>query len=107
MNYFLNPDKELQAYIYQQISELEPFLLPNTQVKVLVQNEKPEKSVKLSVSVVGGTIEAVAADHDIYKAISDAKKVLLYQIDEINNEIDSNERDMKLKSLMYGSHQLH
>ncbi len=106
MNY-VSPDKELQAYIYQQISELEPFLLPNTQVNVLVQNEKKAKSVKLSVSVPAGTLEAEAADKNIYKAIRDAKQVLLFQIDEINNETDSVERDLKVRTYMNGSHQLH
>ncbi len=109
MNY-TNQDKELQAYIYQQIAELEPFLMPNTHVNVLVQNENKddkEKSVKLTISVPAGVIEAEAADQDIYKAISDAKKVLLFQIDEINSETDSAEREIKVRNFMYGSHRLH
>ncbi len=104
---YTNPDKELQAYIYQQVSELEPFLVPNTQVNVLVQNETKEKSVRLSANVPEGVIEAEAAGEDLYAAISDAKKVLLYQIDEINNATDSIERDMKVRNATNGSQWLH
>ncbi len=104
---YTNPDKELQAYIYQQVSELEPFLVPNTQVNVLVQNEKKEKTVKLSANIPEGVIEAEAASEDLYEAISDAKKVLLFQIDEINNETDSLERDIKVRSFMNKSQWLH
>ena len=104
---YTNPDKELQAYIYQQVSELEPFLVPNTQVNVLVQNETKEKSVRLSANVPEGVIEAEAAGEDLYEVISDAKKVLLYQIDEINNATDSIERDMKVRNFTNGSQWLH
>ena len=104
---YTNPDKELQAYIYQQVSELEPYLVPNTQVNVLVQNEEKEKTVKLSANVPEGVIEAEAAGSDLYQAISDAKKVLLFQIDEINNSTDSMERDIKVRSFMNGSQWLH
>ena len=101
------PDKELQAYIHQQISELEPYLLPNTFVNVLVHGEKKQKSVKFSASIAQGTIEAEVADTDIYKAVSDAKKVLLFQIDEITNEVESIEREQKLFALTHGLHHIH
>ncbi len=104
---YVNPDKELQAYIYQQVSELEPYLVPNTQVNVLVQNEAKEKSVRLSANVPEGVIEAEAASENLYEAISDAKKVLLYQIDEINNATDSLERDLKVRNFMTQSQWLH
>ena len=101
------PDKELQAYIYQQISEIEPFLIPNTQVAVVLQNEKKAKSVKLVASVPAGKIEVEAEHTDMYAAISEAKKFMLFQIDEINNSEDSLERDMKVRDFMHGHHQLH
>jgi ribosome-associated translation inhibitor RaiA len=118
-------DKELQAYIYQQVSEIEPYLVPNTQVAVLVQSieekakstdemaakkvkvAQPKILVKLVASIAAGEIEAEGIDNDVYQAISNAKNYLIYQIEAINNSEDSEERDTKVRNLINGNYSVH
>ena len=118
-------DKELQAYIYQQVSEIEPYLVPNTQVAVLVQSiEEKAKSadevaakklkatppkilVKLVASIAAGKIEAEGIDVDVYQAISNAKNYLMFQIEAISNSEDSEERDTKVRNLINGNFLIH
>lgn len=118
-------DRELQAYIYQQVSEIEPYLVPNTQVAVVVQSVEeaakpadevaaqktkpatPKILVKLVASIAAGKIEAEGIDNDIYQAISNAKTYLLYQIEAISNSEDSEERDMKVRNLINGNYLIH
>lgn len=152
--------KELQAHIYQQLFELESYLIPNTQVSVTVQEYrdpseikksletainkssssgievldakdskslKPSKNkkltqkvkkiklpkdihsekihflVKLQILTANGPFDSEAMHEDIFKAVTDAKDILLYQLQFIREATEDNKAREKYIRDLQGS----
>lgn len=107
---------EVKAFIYQIITEFEPYVTPETLVMVLaknplhvfeeVQENNPEltkselkKWHRISISLKEGEskIEAEAVSGDIYNAITLAKNKLLKHLAELHdNVISQQERTAEL-----------
>lgn len=85
---------ELRAYLYQQLSEFQPFFLPDSNVGVTVSIEDAESAepiyvVQMVITGGGTFVEAVARHTDVYQAASTAKRDLLNHLYEIQNHLAS------------------
>jgi ribosome-associated translation inhibitor RaiA len=118
---------EVKSYIYQQISEFELFVTPETIVSVLAKDPlklalqletdgvdiKPQelsKMFRISMCLQEGDsqIQEEALDKNIFAAIRKAKEKLLARLNEIQDEVMSNqERAVQINSVLSQSHILH
>lgn len=110
----LENDREFKAHVYQQLVDLQPFLAPDSQVAVLVQqesdSEKPKKSeytLTLVTTMGDYKLEAEGRDSDLYTALGIAKRKMLDQLEEWVNTSDSDERDAQIEAYLDGSHTIH
>ncbi|HPI39193.1 MAG TPA: ribosome-associated translation inhibitor RaiA [Pseudobdellovibrionaceae bacterium] len=89
----INADPELRSYIYQQLSELDPFVTPTTQILVLSKEPKNKSQHRLSIvmSENGTQIQAEATHKDIYHCVRQAKQKLFKQLVAIQDEVISNQ----------------
>jgi len=98
-------DPEVKAHIYQQLAEFEPYLLPESQMAVLVQKmgTKGENGfvVTLVISSEGGKVEGVGNGDNVYDAATQAKKAALLEFEQIQNAvISSGERELEINAIM-------
>lgn len=107
-------DREFKAHIYQQLIDLQPFLSPDSQVAVLVQQEQddvdehPVYALTLAASFGDYRLESEGRDADLYEAFSIAKRKMLQQLEEwYNAAVDTSERDAQINSLIEGGQTLH
>jgi hypothetical protein len=110
----IESDREFKAHIYQQLVDLQPFLSPDSQIAVLVQQddeeEQEDKGIGLTLVATFGDyrLEAEGRDENAYKAFGIAKQKMLDQIDEYcNAAIDSSDRDEEIQNLMSGAGTIH
>lgn len=115
MSTLLNPtievieqNPEVKSYIYQQISEFEPFVTPQTVVAVVARDPRKlalqyetdgiefnrkelKKLYRIAIVLKEGdtSVEAEGVDKDIFGAIRIAKENLLKQLIEIQDSIVS------------------
>ena len=85
-------DPDLKTYFYQQIIELEPFFLPDSNIGVVVEKEgNLENSVHYFVTMVltgGGTyVTSTAKSKSIYKAAFKAKNDILKHLYTLERKI--------------------
>jgi hypothetical protein len=119
-----NVSAEVKSYIYQAISELEPFTTPETTVSVIARDPlklisrfeadglefdqtklKTMYRIAISLSEDGGKIEEEGLAEDIYVAIRMAKEKLLKSLQEIQDQIISNtERKIQINEAVGGGH---
>ena len=111
-------DPELKAYIYQHLMDIQPYLLANAQVAVLVQraedelsqseNDEPDHVVTLVATLNEGRMEAEGQDADIYEAFNKAKEAMIHQLAEIQNSMmDPAEREVEVRAALNGTYTLH
>lgn len=111
-------DPELKAYIYQHLMDIQPYLLANAQVAVLVQkaegdvseaeNDEPDYLVTLVATLNEGRMEAEGQHGDIYEAFNKAKEVMIHQLAEIQNSLmDPAEREVEVRAALNGTYTLH
>ena len=93
---YLENHPEIRAYIYQQLNDLAPFMLPETQTGIMIHKVKEEKTseqpgyvVKVFLQTGESQIAAHGEQDDLYEAIADAKTKLLSQMLEIQDEVVS------------------
>lgn len=115
MTTLLNPtiqlieqNPEVKSFIYQQISEFEPFVTPQTIVAVLARDPKKlaiqyetdgkeftreglKKLYRIAIVLneSGATVEAEGVHEDIFEAIKAAKDNLLRKLVEIQDSVVS------------------
>ncbi len=99
---------EVKSYIYQQISEFEPYITPETVVEVVskdptkltLQYETEGKDfdlddlrshfrISISLNEGGAKINAEGVDKDIFAAIRAAKNMLLKKLQAIQDNVVS------------------
>lgn len=111
-------DAELKAHIYQHLMDLQPYLLANAQVAVLVQraegessqteNDEPDFLVTLVATLNEGRMEAEGEDADIYEAFNKAKLTMIQQLAEVQNSMmDPAEREVEVRAALDGTYTLH
>jgi hypothetical protein len=105
-----NVDPEVKSYIYQAISEFEPYCTPNTQVAVIAKDPLKlishfeatgeeydrtdlRKMYRISIALTeeGTKLEEEGLNENIYEAIREAKEKLLKVLVEIQDNIISNQ----------------
>ena len=87
---------EDRAYVYQQLRDFIPFLLPDSEVKISVSEEDSEEesvTVVLILTGDGSFVESEAKGNDFYTALSKAKKTLLDHLQSIQQHLLSEESD--------------
>ena len=101
-------NRELNAYIYQQLLEVQPFLSPNTQIAVTVQQKKSEFAVTLAAKIATGILKVIGSDDDVYHAVRIAKAQMIDYLAELQDAFtDSHERESQITAMMNGSQNLH
>jgi ribosome-associated translation inhibitor RaiA len=115
---------EVKSYIYQSISEFEPFTTPETTVSVIARDPlklisrfeadgvdfdhtklKTMYRIAISLSEDGSKIEEEGLDEDVYVAIRIAKEKLLKALTEIQDQVISNtERKIQINTAIGGGH---
>ncbi len=110
-------DPELKAYIYQHLMDIQPYLLANAQVAVLVtraddesqiENDGQDYLVTLVATLNEGRMEAEGQHEDIYEAFNKAKVTMIHQLAEIQNSmIDPAEREVEVRAALDGTYTLH
>lgn len=80
--------RELRSHIYQQIQDLSPFFLPDSEVFVQVDQKLNESffSVNLKLTGAGAALEVSAESEDVYKAVVEAKEALLSHLYALQSE---------------------
>lgn len=109
-----NVPAELQAFIYQQIAEFKPFLLPDSSVQFVLtqeEGEAPDQSVfavRIVLTGEGTFVEAVGRASDIFEATANAKNDLLDHLYAIQNlMINSQAREEQIDLLARGPITIH
>lgn len=113
----LETSPEVRAYVYQRLQEFEPYLLPNTQTGVVIEQIVSENEagagtvnefrVHLSLNTEGGKLVAQGQAKDVYAAIAESTRQLMAQISMIHNAVvSSRERDLEIQQ-MYKHPYLH
>lgn len=116
-----NVGPEIKSYIYQSLTEFEPYTTPSTVVSVIAKNplrllkggetdhlpdrEKLKTMYRISISLAedGTKIEAEGLHEDIYSAIKIAKDNVLRQLEEMYDKVVSaKERQMQIHSAING-----
>jgi ribosome-associated translation inhibitor RaiA len=111
-------DPELKAYIYQHLMDIQPYLLANAQVAVLVQRAEADVTqsesdeldyvVTLVATLNEGRMEAEGQNADIYEAFNKAKDVMIHQLAEVQNSMmDPAEREVEVRAALDGTYTLH
>ncbi len=120
-------DRELKAYIYQQLVELQPYLLADSQMAVTVQQVASENGgtaaerdprgepppagdylVQLTMTVEDGKLTAEGQGESVYEAFGEAKNVMVNQLSQLQNAvIDQADRDQEIESYLDGSRTIH
>lgn len=104
----IEQNPEVKAFIYQQLSEFEPFLTPETIVSVVAKDPlklalqyetegkefdkrkmKKQHRIAIVLNNSGTTVEGEGVHKDIYQAIKLAKVSLLKHLQEIQDTVIS------------------
>jgi len=122
-----NIGPEIKSYIYQILSEFEPFTSPQTTVAVIAKDpmhlfgdetvvqewdsaEMLKRMYRISIALQedGSKLEAEGLDTDIFLALKKAKDNLLKTLIEIHdNVVDTKERNQHIHSVLSGAQTLH
>jgi len=125
-------DRELKAFIYQQLTELQPYLIADSQMAVTVQQvahvpayeldqqegpEIPDENALKVGSYVVKFVTTLEDEHNlvaegsslnVYEAFESAKLAMMQQLTELQNAlIDQAEREEEVESYLNGSRNLH
>lgn len=120
-------DRELKAYICQQLVELQPYLVADSQMAVTVQQVvskngetavKEENDdgtprpgdylVKLTTTVEDGKLMAEGHGGSVYDAFTEAKDEMVSLLSQLQNAvIDQADRDEEIESYLDGSRTIH
>ena len=106
----LGPD--VKSYVYQILNDFSPFITPETVAQVVAKDPlalwkrrsdygqdfpktREELSkvyrIEISLSESGGTLSAEGVHKDVYEAIRRAKEKLFKMLDEIQDDVVSNQ----------------
>ena len=123
---FIDKDPEIKSFIYQQISEFQPFVTPQTVVAVIAKDPRklaPElelrgieisraqlkKMYRIAIILKEGEteIQEEALDENIFVAIRNAKDKLLQRLLVIQNDVLSESERVQQINLAIQNDQIH
>lgn len=123
---FVEENPEVKSFIYQQLSELEPFLTETTQISVVsrdprqlalqleaegrpIETKDLKKMYRIEISLTeeGAEIKEEALEKDIFEAVKKAKEKLLLKLTEIQDEVMSNSDRQEQINMALSNTQLH
>lgn len=117
----LDTDPEIKSYIYQQISEFQPFVTPETVVAVVAKDprklgveldipkEKLKKMYRIAIVLREGDteIQDEALEENVFLAIRAAKDKLLTRLASIQNEVQSESERVYQINMAIQNEQIH
>jgi len=103
-----NQAPEIRAFIYQQLSDLEPLMPTGTAVSVLVEDpaladktlKDPAKKVVIQLETSAGNLVVESANKDVYAAIASAKNDLETQLSTLQNIWGGDERNDQIDDII-------
>ena len=95
---------EVTSYIYQQLTDLQDFMPEDASTSVKVSKSKDGcHKVSIHVKAEGGSLKGKGSHKDIYKAIADAKALLVKEFERIQGLVESSaERENHVNSIVKG-----
>lgn len=123
----IDSDSEVKSYIYQQVTDLNPYVTPETLIMVIardpkeaankidkdenIQNIKELSKYKHRIAIIlqedGATLEAEAYHDNIFEAIKLAKTSLLDRLVEIQTELEKQTGSSEKNKSIPNGGQLH
>lgn len=101
-------EKEVTAYIQQQMVELTPHLKEKSALQVKLTKKKEGFEAELTAYQPEGEVQTVGFNKDVYHAIRNAKEGLLEYFVEFEEAMNPLEREEKIKYLSkHGNLYLH
>jgi len=114
-------DKDVQSYIYQQISEFENYVTPETLILVMARDpyENTEEDSEVITERSGlhriaivlkeneASIESESISTDVYAAIKQAKEQLINRLIEIQDEVESPQERLQAIQQASSNGQIH
>lgn len=107
-------DPEVKAHVYQQLTDLEKFSISASSMVVLMRKTPASKSgrstfaVDLVVSFGASRLESSGRAHNVFEAVNRAKFEMEQQLQEVQNAlISSQDREIAIQSLLYGTGRIH
>ncbi len=97
-------DRELQAFLYQQLQKLEPFVMVDGQLifeQVAKAAPEPEPAeMRLHYNTAEFSLEAEGKGDTVYEASSNATEKMIEILSAINDEmVDADERENAINQL--------
>ena len=90
-------EKEITAYIQQQMAELSPHLEEKTALEVKLTPVNNGFEAEMTAMHPEGQIQTIGWNEDIFDAIKYAKEGMIEYFVEFENEMHPNNRDAKLQ----------
>ena len=101
-------EKEVTAYVQQQMAELGPHLAEKTALQVRLTQIGESFEAEVTAYHTEGEVQTVGRNSDIFDAIRFAKEGLLEYFVEVEAEMHPRERDEKINYLSrHGNLYLH
>jgi len=106
---------EVRAYIYQTITEFEPFMTPETVVSVIAKEPKDKSilnktmyRIGISLKEDGTKLEEEGVHEDLCEAIRIAKEKMLKTLNEIQDSVvSSSDRQNQIQGAINGGSNIH
>lgn len=100
--------KEISAYVQQQMLDLTPHLNDKSAIEVRVLKSQDDFVVEVAISDDEGEIQTLGRHPDIFNAIRNAKDGLMEYFMEMENQANPHLRDEKINILsQQGNFYLH
>lgn len=101
-------EKEVTAYIQQQMMDLEPHLEEKTSLQVRLVDIGDEFEAEVTAYVPEGEIQTIGRNANIFDAIRFAKEGLIEYFVAVEDEMNPHDRDAKINHLSrHGNLYLH
>jgi ribosome-associated translation inhibitor RaiA len=105
---FHDIEPDVQAYIYQAISEFQEFATPDTIISVKAKDHPTVHRISISLKEDGVEVEQEATHENIYEAIRLSKQKLIDTLAEMQNSaISSVDRNQEIQGALAGRPTLH
>ena len=100
--------KEISAYVQQQLNELAPHIDPTSPVELKLTQVNEGFEVELTTDHSSGVIQTLGWNQNLFGAIKSAKEGLLEYFVEVENELNPNKREERINHISrHGSLYLH
>ena len=107
-------ESEFRAHVYQQVFELEPFLIPASQILVLGKRvmaedgRDPEFLATLVTTIGNQRLQAQSRNASFFAALTNAKNGLVQALNNFANQTgDTHQRNWTIDSMLKGELTLH